>query len=57
MDKFGQNLSFYFNQMSKRDMNLVSTYTLGMKILGMLEIIHEAGYVYNDLSMDKIVLD
>lgn len=36
-------------------MNQLSVYVLGCKLLDILENIHKAGYVHNDLSLDKIV--
>ena len=37
-------------------MNLLSIYKLGCKLLDVLEVIHNAGYVHNDLSLERIVL-
>lgn len=37
-------------------MNMISIYNTGYKLLEILEIIHAAGYVYNDLTLDKIIL-
>ena len=37
-------------------MNLVSIYSLGCKLLDQLEVFHDAGYIFNDLSLDKIML-
>lgn len=36
-------------------MNLLSIYKLGSKLLDILEVIHGAGYVHNDLSLQRIV--
>ena len=33
-----------------------SIYTLGLKVLELLETIHDSGYVHNDLSLDKIAV-
>lgn len=38
-------------------LNLVSIYDLGLKLLDLLEVVHGAGYVYNDLSLENVVLD
>ena len=53
---FGNPLSFFFNKLNNRNMNLLSIYQLGFKILEILEVIHRAGYIHNDISLDKINL-
>lgn len=35
---------------------MVSIYELGSKLIDILELFHSAGYVHNDISLDKIVL-
>jgi len=35
---------------------MVSLYEFGSRLLDILEIIHRAGYVHNDLSLEKIVI-
>ena len=37
-------------------MNLVSIYSLGCTLLDELEVIHNAGYIHNDISLDKLSL-
>ena len=54
---FGSPLYHFFNKLNKRSINLVSIYTLGLKTLDILEVIHRAGYVHNDISLENIVLD
>ena len=34
----------------------MSVYTMGLKILDILEVVHRAGYVHNDISLDQILL-
>ena len=34
----------------------MSIYNLGSKILTLLEILHDSGYVHNDISLTKLVL-
>ena len=38
-------------------MSKSSAYQLGIHIVTMLEQIHSAGYVYNDLKLDNILMD
>ena len=49
MPHYGFSTSFFFSKHSNYTINLISIYALGFKILDNLEIIHEAGYVYNDI--------
>lgn len=56
MPRYGINLESLFqcrnNQFSKE-----STYFLGIQLLNMLQQVHEAGYVYNDLKLDNLLLN
>ena len=36
-------------------MNMVSIYSMAIKLLNLLEIAHDAGYVHNDIALDTIV--
>ena len=53
---FGHALSYYFNHFNKRKINLMSIYMIGLKVLDILEVVHRAGYVHNDISLDKVLL-
>ena len=53
---FGFALSYYFNTLNQRRINLQSIYMMGLKILDIIEVVHRAGYVHNDISLDKILL-
>ena len=35
---------------------MVSIYDLASKLLDLLEVIHRAGYVYNDISLSRVML-
>ena len=35
---------------------MLSIYSLGIKLIDMLEIMHKAGYIHNDISLDKLHL-
>lgn len=56
MPRYGEDL---FSILSKRKFKLskASVYDLGLKILDILEAIHESGLVYNDLKLDNILID
>ena len=56
MPRLGQDLETYFVSCGKK-MSKSSAYQLGIHIVTMLEQIHSAGYVYNDLKLDNILLD
>lgn len=49
-------MSNFFSRVKTKRLNNFSIYVLGCKVLDALEIIHNAGYVYNDLSLDKILV-
>ena len=56
MNQSGNSLSYFFNPMNKRILNLISVYDIGCKVLDIIEIVHHAGYVHNDISLEKISL-
>jgi len=56
MNQFGSFLEGYFNKLKNNYMNLVSIYSLGSTLIDQLEIIHNAGYIHNDLSLEKMFL-
>ena len=53
---FGHAISYYFNHFNKRKINLMSIYMIGLKVLDILVVVHRAGYVHNDISLDKVLL-
>ena len=53
---FGSSISNTFNETNRREISMLTVYTLGAKILDFLEIIHEAGYVHNNIYLDKVLL-
>ena len=55
MPRLGQNLEEYFER-SKRHIPEASTYSLGIKILALLECVHETGFVFNDLKLDNLMV-
>ena len=51
----GINLQDLFNEKKKFSRMLV--YSLGIQIINILEQIHSAGFVFNDLKPDNLMLD
>ena len=52
----GVSLSNYFNEITKKAVNLISIATLGIKMVKILEMVHATGNVHNDLGLDKIII-
>lgn len=56
MPRFGRNLETYFENQN-RVLSKASIFHLGRACIDLLEQIHNAGYVYNDLKLDNLLLD
>ena len=55
MPKYGKNLETYFNQYNQR-FRPKTILQLGIKMVEIIEKIHDAGYTYNDLKLDNILI-
>ena len=55
MPRLGINLEQYFEAMHNV-VPAVSVYSLGIKILTLLECVHETGFVFNDLKLDNLMI-
>ena len=55
MPRYGTNLQDYFEKVD-HNLSKSSIYKIGKSLLKMLETTHEAGYVYNDLKLDNIMV-
>lgn len=55
MPKYGKNLETYFNQYNQR-FRPKTILQLGIKMVEIIEKIHLAGYTYNDLKLDNILI-
>ena len=55
MPRLGINLEQYFEAMNNVIPEL-SVYSLGIKILTLLECVHQAGFVFNDLKLDNLMI-
>ena len=55
MPRYGYNLEYIFNKMEHRLLKS-SIYDIGLAILFNLEAVHKAGYVYNDLKLDNLMV-
>ena len=53
--RFGQNLEDYF-EIVKNKLSRKSAYGLGLRIIDIIEKIHAAGYTYNDLKLDNLLI-
>lgn len=54
--QYGSTLSQFYNDLNKRSLNLLSIYELGLRLIDLLEMFHNAGLIHNDLSLEKIIL-
>ena len=52
----GYSLSKFIKENHSNELRPENVFTLGLQIIDALEIIHDAGYVYNCISPDKIFL-
>ncbi len=48
------NLETYFFQ-RKQNISKISIYNLGIFLIETLKVIHQAGYIYNDIKLDNIM--
>ena len=55
MPRYGYNLDYWFEKL-KFNISTVTTLDIGLRLLRFFEKIHEAGYVYNDLKLDNILI-
>ena len=55
MPRLHMNLQTLFDK--KKYFSEKSTYSLGIQLLNIFEQIHEAGFVYNDLKLDNLMID
>ena len=55
MEKYGRNLETMFTNYDQRfsDKTILQ---IGIKLLEIMEKIHESGYTYNDLKLDNILV-
>ena len=56
MTRYGSNFFDIFSN-HQALFSTKSVYSLGLTLLNILEKIHKAGYVYNDLKLDNLMLD
>jgi len=54
MPKYGANLEQYFNLVGKT-LSIPSIMNIGVKVLDLLEQVHNADYIYGDLKLDNLL--
>jgi serine/threonine protein kinase len=55
MPRYGQNFEQYYDYLGKQ-LSDISIYELGKKVIKILRVVHEAGYAYNDLKLDNLLV-
>ena len=55
MQKHGINLDLVFNSYNM-SFSMKTICQLGIRVINILEAVHEAGYVYNDIKLDNILI-
>jgi serine/threonine protein kinase len=55
MPRYGYNLADYFH-FKRKYMSKFSVLSVGLAMLDAFEKIHEAGYTYNDLKPDNVLM-
>jgi vaccinia related kinase len=55
MPKYGKNLEHIFEQ-HNHTFCQKTIIELGLKLLDIIEMIHNAGYTYNDMKLDNILV-
>mmetsp|Transcript_28206 Transcript_28206/g.42699 ORF Transcript_28206/g.42699 Transcript_28206/m.42699 type:complete len:85 (-) Transcript_28206:380-634(-) len=56
MPQYGKNLLNYFIESSLK-FSTMDTLCIGLQIFDQLQCVHMAGYVFNDLKPDNILID
>ena len=56
MPRLGMNINQLI-ELRAANFNKAQIYSFGVQIVNILEKIHRAGFVYNDLKLDNILLD
>lgn len=54
--EYGLSLAHFFRNNNKFRMNLITAYNMVARLIDFFEIVHHAGYVYNDLALENIVI-
>jgi len=58
MRKYGDDLQQYISNLHKQGLNIntISILNLGIQLLDRLEIIHSAGFIFNDIKLENILI-
>lgn len=55
MPRYGKTLDKYFEQQGRK-WSRASIFSLGIRLINLLEQVHSAGYTYNDLKLDNLLI-
>ena len=55
MPKYGQDIECYFQNIGK-NFSTASIIHLGLKVLDIIEAVHNSGFIYGDLKLDNILV-
>ena len=55
MPRYGKTLEKYFEQQGRK-WSRVSILSLGIRLIDLFEQVHSAGYTYNDLKLDNLLI-
>jgi serine/threonine protein kinase len=55
MPRYGKTLEKYFEQQG-RNLSRASILSLGIRLIDIFEQVHSAGYTYNDLKLDNLLI-
>ena len=55
MKKFGHNLDYHFCEMNLQ-FSAKTNYQIGIRLINIYRQIHSAGYIYNDLKLENILV-
>ena len=56
MPRYSRTLENYIHKMDYK-LSKISVYNIGLQLLRNLETIHAAGFVYNDMKLDNIMMN
>ena len=55
LQKYGNNLDNIFTQFNMQ-FSMKTICQIGIRLINIIQVIHEAGYVYNDMKLDNVLI-